>query len=240
MLGHDIDGASLFNNAPPRQQHHCYHAVALPHAAGFPDLEVLRRLRHDPAPSVSVAPAHRPAGCRTGRATPDRFPRSLRISTTASAPSSTPAASPRTAHRSLGPGLRPLRSAVGEERPSDRALSSTAKRPIHQIRQAADDSRGFNHWFCFLTPIPSSLAGTDRLVVSVRPYVVEAASGLTPDLGISLPPASTGHCDDQRWAPPPTRFLSASWRTPELVQIEHTGGEADAAGEELRALPAIL
>jgi hypothetical protein len=63
------------------------------------------------------------------------------------------------------------------------ALSSTAKRPIHQVRQAADDSRDVNHWFSFLTPIPSSLAGTDHLVVSVRPYVVEAAPGLTPKPG---------------------------------------------------------
>jgi hypothetical protein len=32
-------------------------------------------------------------------------------------------------------------------------------------------------WFSFLAPIPSSLAGPNRLVVSVRPYVVEAAPG---------------------------------------------------------------
>lgn len=104
-----------------------------------------------------------------------------------------------------------------EERPSDRALSSTAKRPIHQVRQAADDSRDVNHWFSFLAPIPSSLAGTNRLVVSVRPYVVEAASGLTPNPGFSLPPASTGPCEDRRRASHPARSISASWRTAEFV-----------------------
>ncbi|MGW4898783.1 hypothetical protein ACWEQL_42175, partial [Kitasatospora sp. NPDC004240] len=107
--------------------------------------------------------------------------------------------------------------AAGEERPSDRALSSTAKRPIHQVRQAADDSRDVNHWFSFLAPIPSSLAGTNRLVVSVRPYVVEAASGLTPNPGFSLPPASTGPCEDRRRAFHPARSISASWRTADLV-----------------------
>ena len=53
------------------------HAAALPHARSFPALGVLRRLRHDPMPSAGVAPAHRPAGRRPVRATPDRFPRSL-------------------------------------------------------------------------------------------------------------------------------------------------------------------
>jgi hypothetical protein len=99
-------------------------------------------------------------------------------------------------------------------------LSSTAKRPIHQIRQAADDSRDVNHWFSFLAPIPSSLAGTNRLVVPIRPYVVEAAPGLTPNPGISLPPASTGHCDDQRRTPPSARSISASWRTSDVVDYE--------------------
>jgi len=96
-------------------------------------------------------------------------------------------------------------------------LSSTAARPIHQVRQAADDSRGVSHWFSLLAPIPSLLASTSRLVVSARLYVVEAAPGLSPDPGSGLPPASTGHCDDQRRTPPSAGFLSASWRTVELV-----------------------
>lgn len=79
--------------------------------------------------------------------------------------------------------------AAAEERPSDIALSSTAKRPIHQVRQAADDSRDVNHWFSFLAPIPSSLAGTNRLVVPVRPYVVEAAARPHPQPGVQ--PASS-------------------------------------------------
>ncbi len=86
------------------------------------------------------------------------------------------------------PGAHRLKTPE-EERPSDRALSSTAKRPIHQIRQAADDSRDVNHWFSFLAPIPSSLAGTNRLVVSVRPYVVEAAFRPHPQPGVQ--PASS-------------------------------------------------
>src|SRR5215213_4963125 len=124
-----------------------------------------------------------------------------------------------------GPRIAVLARASG--RPSARdgergsatggSTSSTTARPIHQVRQAADDSRDVDRWFSFLAPVPSSLAGTNRLVVSVRPYVVEAAPGLTPNPGIGLPPASTGHCDDQRRAPPPARSISASWRTADLV-----------------------
>src|SRR6476620_721634 len=56
---------------------------------------------------------------------------------------------------------------------------------------------------------PSSLAGTSRLVVPARPYIVKAAPDLTPDPGIDLPPASTGHCDDRRRVSHPARFPSA-------------------------------
>lgn len=161
---------------------------------------------------------------------PDRFPRSLRIFATASVPGFTPAASPRTAYRRIGPGLPTCHrlTTSGEERPPDRALSSTAARSIHQIWQTADDSRGFNHRFSFLAPIPSSLAGTNHLVVSVRPYVVEAASSFTPNPGFCLPPASASHCDDQRRVLPPARFLSASWRTTGLVDDQNAVIAAEA------------
>lgn len=137
------------------------------------------------------------------------------------------------------PGAHRLKTPE-EERPPDRALSSTAARPIHQIRQAADDSRGFNHRFSFLTPIPSSLADTNRLVVSVRPYVVEAASSFALNPGLRLPPASTGHCDDQRRVPPPARFLSASWRTPRVIDDEHPSGVPEPVGDILLQVIAYL
>ena len=50
---------------------------------------------------------------------------------------------------------------------------------------------------------PSSLAGTSRLVVPTRPYVVRAAPGLTPTPGLGLPSASTGDCDRRRGATHP-------------------------------------
>ena len=103
-------------------------------------------------------------------------------------------------------------------------------RPIHQSWQAADDSRDVIHWFSFLTPIPFSLAGTNRLVVPVRPYVVEAAPGLAPNPGLGLPPASTDHCDDQRRAPPLARNISASWRTPEFIEAKQI--QASVAGHD--------
>ncbi len=55
-------------------------------------------------------------------------------------------ATDRTSQSWSGPPETHGIKAAGEERPSDRALSSTAKRPIHQVRQAADDSRDVNHW----------------------------------------------------------------------------------------------
>src|SRR6185437_8399656 len=47
-------------------------------------------------------------------------------------------AADRTSQSWSGPPETHGIKAPGEERPSDRALSSTAERPIHQVRQAAD------------------------------------------------------------------------------------------------------
>ena len=49
------------------------------------------------------------------------------------------------------------------------------------------------------------LAGTSRLVVPARPYIVRAAPSLTPNPGISLPSASTSCCDSQRRASQPAQ-----------------------------------
>ena len=72
----------------------------------------------------------------------------------------------------------------------------------------------------------SLLAGTSRLVVPTRPYVVRAAPSLTPNPGIGLPSASTGRCDNQRRASQPARSNSASWRTANFVDDdERDSGE---------------
>jgi hypothetical protein len=61
---------------------------------------------------------------------------------------------------------------------------------------------------------PSLLAGTRRLTVPARPYVVSAAPSLTPNSGIGLRSTSTGRRNDQRRSPfTSARFQSASWRT---------------------------
>ncbi len=116
-----------------------------------------------------------------------------------------------------GPPTAHPQHSAGEEEPLARASSSTTKRPIHQVRQAADDSRGVNHWFSFLAP--SRLRLRARAVWWFRR--VPTLSRLLPasplTQGIGLSPASTGHCDDRRWASHPTRLLSASWRTADLV-----------------------
>src|SRR2546421_782531 len=72
---------------------------------------------------------------------------------------------------------------------------------------------------------PSSLAGTGGLVVPTRPYVVRAAPGLAPNPGSGLPSTSTGHCDDRRRASQPARNISASRRTPHLIE-DQQGGDA--------------
>ena len=60
----------------------------------------------------------------------------------------------RTAHRSLGPGLRlPISYRQPERVPISYRHLSAAARPIHQSWQAADDSRGFFHWFALAAPL---------------------------------------------------------------------------------------
>jgi hypothetical protein len=187
------------------------HAAVLPHVASSPDLGVLLRLRHDPIPTAGVAPAHRPGRQPDGKGGTGPLPTFTDVrSDRCRRP-----AIPRR-HR-LGPhiavlaqGLPPPKSHRRWERTSQtHGPPSTAKRSIHQIQQTADDSRGFRHRFSFLTPFPSPLAGTSRPVVPARPYIVETASSLTPNPGLSLPPASTSHCDDRRRALPPARLPSA-------------------------------
>src|SRR5439155_9246820 len=107
--------------------------------------------------------------------------------------------------------------------------SSATARPIHQVLQTVDDSRGFNRCSVSLH-LPSSLAGTGRLVVPTRPYVVRAAPGLAPNPGSGLPSTSTGHCDGQRRASHPARNISASRRTPQLVDQQQLGSGVEAHG----------
>src|SRR5205823_12424781 len=70
---------------------------------------------------------------------------------------------------------------------------------------------------------PSSLAGTGRLVVPTRPYVVRAAPGLAPNPGSGLPSTSTSHCDGRRRSSHPARNISASRRTAKFVKQDHVG-----------------
>ena len=123
--------APLFNGLFATTSLAADHAAALPHVTSFPGLGVLRRLRHDPMPTAGVAPAHRPAGCRSGRAAPGRFPRSLMSVATGSAPSYTPAASPRAAHRSLGPGLPPPKSHRRRERAGQKPRPAQHRKATH-------------------------------------------------------------------------------------------------------------
>ena len=148
-----------------------------------------------------------PPDTGSARAAPGRFPRSLMSVATGSASSYTPAASPRAAHRSLGPGLPPPKSHRRRERAGQKP------RPVqHHKATHPPDSAGRGRLTGLLPLVrfpyafPSSLAGTSRLVVPARPYIVEAAPDLTPDPGIDLPPASTGHCDDRRRASHPARL----------------------------------
>lgn len=200
-------------------QHCCHHAVALPHADGFPVLGVLRRLRHDLASSAGVAPARRPAGCRTGRAMPDRFPRSLRISVTASVPRYIPAASPRTADRSIGPGLPASMGSGRRERRVHRLWPSPAPQsgPSTRVGRPLTTHGTSTTGSVSLHPFRLRLRARTVWWCRSAPTLSRLLSGLTPNPGFSLPPASTGPCEDRRRASHPARSISASWRTAQLV-----------------------
>lgn len=142
------------------------------------------------------------------------------------APSYTPTALP-------GPRIAVLTrasrhpSAVDDARagPTGGRVCSTAARPIHQIRQAADDSRGIVHWFRSSYAQPVLACGHGPSGGADPPL---RCRRLLP-AGFSLSPTSTGHCDDQRRASHPARNLSASWRTHGLVhhQDRRSGQVAD-------------
>ena len=122
----------------------------------------------------------------------------------------TPVASPRAAHHSLGPGLPPPKSHRRQKRTGQKP------RPVqHHEATHPPDSPGRRRLTGLPAPVQfpyafsSSLAGTSRLAVPTRPYIVEAASSLAPNPGSGLPPASTDHCDDRRRVPPPARLTPA-------------------------------
>ena len=104
-------------------------------------------------PTAGVAPARRPAGRRPGRATSGRFPRSLRSVRRARCPATPRRHRPdRTSQSCSGPPT-PISYRQPERAPISYRHLSAATRPIHQSRQAADDSRGFFHWFALATPL---------------------------------------------------------------------------------------
>jgi hypothetical protein len=101
---------------------------------------------------ASRLPATLP-GWEVGRAASGRFPRSLLFRSTGSVPSYTPTASPSPHIAVLDrTSRRPSASGDESEAPISHKRSSTAARPIHRSWRAADDSRGFVHWFGFPTP----------------------------------------------------------------------------------------
>jgi hypothetical protein len=79
LLGRRPRGAPTFTGVLLACQHQrCGLAAALGHAAGFPGLGLLRRLRPTPRPAADGGPARRRPGWPAGRATPGQFPRSPR------------------------------------------------------------------------------------------------------------------------------------------------------------------
>ena len=96
----------------------------------------------------------RPAGRRPGRAAPDRFPRSLVSTSDGIGARLHPDGIALTAVAVLArASRRSSRTSGGSGRAIGYSPPSTATRPIHQIRQAADSSRGFIHRFTSVTPL---------------------------------------------------------------------------------------
>ena len=201
--------APLFNDSSPPWPA-ADHAAALPQVRGFPALGVLRRLRHDPMPTAGVTPAHHPAGCSGGQGGTGSFPTFTDVRCDGVGAQLYPGgiATGRTSQSWPGPPAAQITQTTRAGGPKH------TTRPAPQATHPPDSAgrgrlTGLLPLVRFPYAFPSSLAGTSRLVVPARPYIVEAAPDLTPDPRIDLPPASTGHCDNRRRVSHPARLPSA-------------------------------
>src|SRR3954464_15524188 len=174
---------------PPRPpDHRCRSAASLRHAAGFPGLGLLRRLRPTQRPTADSEPA------RTGRAAPGWFPRSSPTDRRGRRPAFP--LQPRHEYAAdLPHGLRASHEIPTPESPARSGQACTAPRPTSTRLEPMPRLRGFSHWFASATP--SRLACRTRAVWQCRP--VPSLSGLLPPASCAskarLPPASTTRCD---------------------------------------------
>lgn len=124
----------------------------------------------------------------------------------------------RTAHRSLGPGLR-RPSAKGNRRgcPSHTGTSAPQHDPSTRVGRPLT-THGASSTGSLSLHLSISFAGIRRLVVPADPYVVRTAPGLARNPGSGLFSTSAGPCEDRRRSPfISARNYSASWRTGHLV-----------------------
>lgn len=149
---------------PPRQVRHF--------------LRLLRGLRHDPPPTAGVAPAPPPRWLRDGKGDDGSLPTFTDSPVCRGRRPALPRRH-RPARRSqdwTGPPAAHTSQTTGEQRPHETGVaapqngpSTRVGRPLttHGASLAGSSSYAF----------PASLAGTCRLVVPTRPYVVSAAPG---------------------------------------------------------------
>src|SRR5215212_11934642 len=202
----------------------CKSAASLRHAAGFPDLGLLRRLRPTPGPTADSEPA------RPRRAAPGWFPRSSPTDRRGRRPAFP--LQPRHEYAAdLPHGLRASHEIPTPESPARSGQACTAPRPTSARLEPMPRLRGFNHWFALATP--SRLACRTRAVWQCRP--VPSLSGLLPPVPCAsrtgLPPASTTRCDGP---PLDLSFHSVIRRlVAHYVLAAHPGQVAGAATENV-------
>jgi hypothetical protein len=183
-------GADVFTPDLPNGFSCCGPAAALPHAAGFSGLGVLRRLRHAPRASADIAPDRPPpaAGHARGASHVHREPFD-RVDSRLYPCS----ASEERSQLPLGHRARIYET--GTERAAKHASGTIAASSPHPPGSGPlMRSRGFNHRFAFA--LPFGLACAHSGVWQCRPAAT--SSGLLPpqarDPAPRLPPASPGRC----------------------------------------------
>src|SRR6478752_5852099 len=105
-------------------------------------------------PTAGVTPAHHPAGYAGGEGGTGPLPTFTDVRCDGVGVQLYPGgiATGRTSQSWPGPPAAQITQTTGAGQVKSHDLPSTTKRPIHQIQQVADDSRGFCHWFGFPTP----------------------------------------------------------------------------------------
>ena len=168
----------------------CKPAASLRHAAGFPGLGLLRRLRPIPPPSADTAPwphagQHRDGShvhCRSIDGTGAQLSPCGHVVTLTQ---------PHATHRRQ----REVLAIDGQVPTKSLGTRAPLRRPTSIGLESGGVLEGVRSLVHFRYAAPSCLPRPSDPMVLARPGVVGAAPALTRSSGLRLPPASPGCCD---------------------------------------------